>query len=309
MSNRNVTVVSGASTGIGEAIALRQARAGDHVWALVRNPESCANLRDAAEREHLLLELCEADVTDSESVRAAIQRVVLESGRIDRFVCNAGIFIGATFESLSIVDHAEVFDVNYFGALRVILEILPTMRMQRSGTIVAVSSQSSEVVLPTWAAYSASKRALETALEALALEVGLLGIRIALVQPGSTRTEMRKKISERTNHSDYSIPLSRYRDIVMADRETSIEADQVAGSVENLLHVDNPPWRTRVGSDAIRNTTKRQAAGDDRWVGFFQISEEASFRDAWGAPRSENKRIPARPDGVTVTSQEGEVRR
>ncbi len=291
MNDRNVTVITGASTGIGEAIALRQARAGDRVWALVRNPEACAVLQDTANRENLRLELREADVTDNDSVRSAIRHVIHQSSRIDNLVCNAGVFVGATFESLTVEDHEDVFDVNYFGVLRVIVEVLPTMRAQRSGTIVAMSSQSSEPVLPTWSAYSGSKRALEASLEALAVEVGLLGIRIALVQPGSTKTEMRKKITERTNHHDYNTALSRYRDIVMADRETSMEADEVAAAVENILRAESPPWRTRVGADALRNTAMRAVAGDDRWVGLFQIPDDYTFRDSWLKLRREAEAV------------------
>ena len=283
----NVTVVTGAGAGIGFAISLRQARAGDQVWALVRSPESGHELSDMASRENLPIEVRVADVTSDTSVAKAFEEILRSSGQVDRLVCNAGVFLGSTFESTTLDEFAGVFDVNYFGVLRTIKEVLPGMRERGEGTILALSSQSSEFILPTWAAYSGSKRALEATLEALAVEVGMYGIRIALVQPGSTRTTMRDKILPRENHESYSPILGRHHTVIMADREQGMEPDQVAQAVEGVLSMEHPPWRTRVGADAHRNTAMRELPGDDSWICLFQIPDDEEFFRDWSALRTQ----------------------
>lgn len=280
-SSRAVTVVTGASTGIGHATAVRQARAGDRVWALVRDPDAAARLRGLAAAEALELIPGICDVTDDASVTDAFDAVLARAGRIDRLVCNAGTYAGATLETHGMDEIQALFDVNVFGALRCIRAVLPGMRMARTGTIVALSSQSSQAILPTWAAYAGSKRALEGALEALAMEVAGLGIRVHVIQPGSTLTAMRGKIRPRENPPGYERMLERYHAVIAADRTASLAPDDVAQAIERVLDDPRAPFRTLVGEDAVRNTARRAAATDEEWTTLFGLASDEAFSAAW----------------------------
>lgn len=282
-SSRSVTVITGASTGIGRATALRQARAGDCVWALVRRPEESAELAETARAEGLDVTLGACDVTDDASVATAFRAVHDRDGRVDRLVCNAGAYAGATLEAHDMAEIRAVFDVNVFGALRCIKSVLPGMRARRSGSIVALGSQSSRAILPTWAAYAGSKCALDGALEALAAEVAGFGIRVHLVQPGSTLTAMRGKNRPRENPVDYDRILARYHAVVAADRTTSLSPDDVAGAIAHALEDDEAPLRTLVGEDAIRNIARRRVATDEEWVRLFAAATDDAFFDRWTA--------------------------
>lgn len=279
-SSRTVTVVTGASTGIGHATAVRQAQAGDRVWALVRDPDASADLAELARTEGLDLTVGACDVTDDESVTRAFRAVFDRDGRVDRLVCNAGMYAGSPLETHGIDEIRAIFDVNLFGVLRCIKAVLPGMRAARSGAIVALSSQSSQAILPTWAAYSGSKKALDGALESLAMEVSGFGIRVHLVQPGSTRTAMRGKIRERENPHEYDGMLARYAAAITADRTESLAPDDVARAIAGVLDDADAPFRTLVGRDAERNIARRSAATDEQWVRLFALDDEAFF-DEW----------------------------
>lgn len=276
-----VTVVTGASTGIGRAVAERQARAGDSVWALVRDPGACTDLAALAEAERLDLRIVKADVADDRSVDAAFDIVLGESGHVDRFVNNAGLFYGSTLEANSLDEIRAVFEVNYFGAIRCIRRVLPGMRDAGGGVIAAVTSQSSQAIFPTWTAYAGSKSALEGSLESIAMEVAGFGIRVAIVQPGITLTAMRGKITPRTNPEAYAHMLDRYRTLIAADRTESMVPDDVALAIQGVLDDPASPFRTRVGADAVRNIALRESVTDEQWVGLFGLETDDEFYAQW----------------------------
>lgn len=276
-----VTVVTGASTGIGRAVAERQARAGDSVWALVRDPGACTELAALAEAERLDLRIVKADVADDRSVDAAFDIVLGESGHVDRFVNNAGLFYGSTLEANSLDEIRAVFEVNYFGAIRCIRRVLPGMRDAGGGVIAAVTSQSSQAIFPTWTAYAGSKSALEGSLESIAMEVAGFGIRVAIVQPGITLTAMRGKITPRTNPEAYAHMLDRYRTLIAADRTESMVPDDVALAIQGVLDDPASPFRTRVGADAVRNIALRESVTDEQWVGLFGLETDDEFYEQW----------------------------
>jgi NAD(P)-dependent dehydrogenase (short-subunit alcohol dehydrogenase family) len=276
-----VTVVTGASTGIGRAVAERQARAGDNVWALVRDPAGCADLASLAKDEHLDLRIVQADVADDGSVDTAFDTVLGESGHVDRLVNNAGLFYGSTLEANSLDEIRAMFEVNYFGALRCIRRVLPGMREAGGGVIAAVTSQSSQAIFPTWTAYAGSKSALEGSLESIAMEVAGFGIRVAIVQPGITLTAMRGKITPRTNPEAYAHMLDRYRTLIAADRTESMAPDDVALAIQQVLDDPASPFRTRVGTDAVRNIALRESVTDEQWVGLFGVGTDEEFYAQW----------------------------
>lgn len=280
-SDTMTTVVTGASTGIGRASAVRQARAGDRVWALVRRPSACEDLAALAAAESLDLRIVACDVSQDASVDAAFAEILADRGRVDRLVNNAGLFTSAPLEAETIAEIKDVFDVNYFGALRCVQKVLPGMRQAGGGVICAVTSNSAQAILPSWTAYAGSKCALEGSLESVAHEVAAFGIRIAIVQPGITLTAMRGKIAARPSPAAYDGVLSRYRTMIAAGRTESMDPDDVAIAIERVLADPASPFRTPVGADAVRNIELRRFIGDERWVRLFAPAKDDDFFAQW----------------------------
>src|SRR5260370_27029204 len=135
-----VALITGSSSGIGLHSALELARRGHRVFASMRNLASAHFIEEKAQKERLSVETIQLDVTDADSVAAAIAHVTERAGRLDVLVNNAGFGSLGPLEDYSDADLRHVFETNFFGALRVTRAVLPAMRAQRSGTIIMVSS-------------------------------------------------------------------------------------------------------------------------------------------------------------------------
>jgi len=129
---KNVALVTGSSSGIGFETALLLARTGFYTYASMRNLEKSKNIAEIANKEKIPLQVIQLDVDDDKSVKDAIYRVNNEQGRIDVVVNNAGYLLIGPVEELSIEEFKEQFETNFFGAIRVIKEVLPIMRRQRA---------------------------------------------------------------------------------------------------------------------------------------------------------------------------------
>src|SRR3954452_6284102 len=189
-----VAIVTGSSTGIGFATALRLAREGYRTHATVRSEASGAALRAAA--DGLPLSLLVLDVDDDDSVASGIASVVATEGRIDVLVNNAGVGIGEDIEATPMATFQAVMNTNAWGTLRCTKATLPTMRAQASGTIVNVTSVAGRIAVAGQGAYAASKWATEAVSEVLASEVAQFGIRVAIVEPGVVATPIFDKAME-----------------------------------------------------------------------------------------------------------------
>jgi NAD(P)-dependent dehydrogenase (short-subunit alcohol dehydrogenase family) len=181
-----VALVTGASSGIGRATALLLARSGYRVFATVRSDVGEESLRTAASA--LPVEILRLDLGDEQGVTRVVQEVRRRAGRIDALVNNAGFAKLGAVEDLPREDLRRQFEVNVFGAVQLCREVLPTMRAQRSGHIVNVSSLAGKVSVPLMGAYCASKFALEAFSDALRAEVKPGGVRVALIEPGPVAT-------------------------------------------------------------------------------------------------------------------------
>jgi NAD(P)-dependent dehydrogenase (short-subunit alcohol dehydrogenase family) len=194
-------LITGSGSGIGLATALRFARAGDAAYGTVHHDDGA--LGEAAAQAGVDLTVFELDVTDDASVDAGVRRVLDETGRLDVLVNNAARVLIAPVEETSDAEAKSVFDANFFGALRVIRAVLPTMRERRSGTIVNVSSIGAVVPTPFYGVYAASKMALEAASDSLYHELQPFGIRVLVMQPGNFRTRiLRHAMRARTFDED-----------------------------------------------------------------------------------------------------------
>ena len=187
-NKKPVAVVTGSSSGIGYETSLLLSRNGFFTYATMRNFDKSKNIINFKRNEKLPLEVIRLDVTDDKSVKEAIGRIVREQGTIDVLVNNAGYALVGALEELSIQEFKEQFETNVFGVTRVTKEVLPTMRKQRHGVIVNISSVAGRMGFPLTSAYVSSKFAIEGLSESMAYEVEQFGIKIILVEPGVIKT-------------------------------------------------------------------------------------------------------------------------
>ena len=181
MTSRTV-LITGCSSGIGRATALRLARAGWPVWATARRVETLAELEAAGCRTLAL------DVTDEASMQAAVEAVRAQDGAVGVLVNNAGYSQSGAVEEVPLDAVRRQFETNVFGAVRMAQLVLPGMREQGWGRVVNVSSMGSEFTFPGGGFYHATKAALDAISDALRFEVAGFGIDVVLVQPGLITT-------------------------------------------------------------------------------------------------------------------------
>ncbi len=228
-----VVLVTGASSGIGAATALRLAHAGYRVYGTSR--------RGGPGQGGITM--LSMDVCDPGSVAAAVNAVMDACGRIDALVNNAGFGLAGSVEDTGIEDLHRQLDANLFGALRVCQAVLPIMRAQGSGRIVQISSLAARIGVPFQGAYSASKAALARLSEALAIEVAPFNIEVVLIEPGDTRTNF----TAARSWTGAALASGVYRErahhaiAVMEKSEAAgRSADDVARLVEQALSAPKP---------------------------------------------------------------------
>jgi NADP-dependent 3-hydroxy acid dehydrogenase YdfG len=183
MTTAKVALVTGASSGIGEATARQLAAAGLTVYAAARRTERMQKLTEAG------IHPITMDVTDDTSMQAGVQAILNEQGRIDVLVSNAGYGSYGALEDVPMAEARAQMEVNVFGAARLTQLVLPHMRAQRSGTIVNVTSMGGKITTPLGAWYHATKFALEAISDCLRMEVAPFGINVVVIEPGGIRTE------------------------------------------------------------------------------------------------------------------------
>ena len=175
-------LITGCSSGIGRAAALRLHRAGFTVYATARRPETLTGLSDRGLRTLAL------DVTDEESMTAAVATVEADAGAVGVLINNAGYGLYGPVEQLPMAEIRRQFETNFFGLVRLTQLVLPGMRGQGRGRILNVSSMGGRITLPGGAFYHASKYAVEALSDALRMEVAQFGIDVVLIEPGPVKT-------------------------------------------------------------------------------------------------------------------------
>ena len=197
-------LITGTSSGIGLATALAFSRTGHNVYATMRNPGRAPELGRIVAREKQAITISAMDVDSDESVKDTIDHIVKENGPIDVLVNNAGIERSGSVEELPLAEFRAVMETNYFGAIRCIQAVLPTMRKRQSGCIINVASVAGHIASSPMAPYTASKFALEALSESLAQEVKPFNVRVAIVEPGIIDTPMARRLE--TPHSLHPTP-------------------------------------------------------------------------------------------------------
>lgn len=265
-----IVLITGSSSGFGKLAALKFARKGDTVYASMRNTSKGKELEEAREAEDLKIELLQLDVTDDASVSAAVDKVIAEAGQIDVLVNNAGIGTHGPIEETDDDEAKEIFETNFFGALRTIRAVLPHMREKKAGTIVNVSSLAGVVGPPFDGIYAASKFALEAASEALYYEVHPFGIRVLLIEPGGFETSFgdARRIPRRFGEGSPYAELEQKFEQALTRLPTGGErgdAQVVAETIYDAVHDKEPKLRYLVGQDAEMIGGLRQQLNDEQF--------------------------------------------
>jgi NAD(P)-dependent dehydrogenase (short-subunit alcohol dehydrogenase family) len=248
-------LVTGASRGIGNAIVTRLIADGWDVFAGVRTERDAGRLVRVSPRLTPVI----LDVTNSEDV-AALGHLLPEE--LDALVNNAGVVVGGPMEAIAPEDFRRQFDVNLVGHIAVTQAVLPRLRKSK-GRIVFISSALGKVAVPMLGAYCASKFALEAAADALRLELRTWDIRVVVVEPAQTDTDMWRTantlvdetlaaMSPRTREL-YAGHLEQFRRAIPKTQRTAVTPDKVAGVVVHALTARRPSVRYPVGT-----TTKLQ---------------------------------------------------
>jgi len=247
-----IALVTGCSSGIGFETALELSRADYFTYATMRNTSKAGKIQEIAKKENLKLQVMELDVDKEESIKSTIKKIQEQKGRIDVLVNNAGYGLFGCLEDVSMDELKAQFETNFFGVVRLIQEIAPTMRKQGSGIIVNVSSVAGRIGFPGTPAYISSKFALEGLSECMRYELSPFGIKTIIIEPGVIKTNFfsAMKVSEGKKDSPYKEITEKVMNGVKMMAEMGTPADEVAKTILKAIQTEEPLPRYIVGSDA-----------------------------------------------------------
>ncbi len=271
-----VALVTGSSTGIGLATAVALGRAGQDVYATMRNPARAPELSKIAAAEKLPVKILPMDVDDDASVSKAVAEVLAEAGRIDVLVNNAGVQGSGAVEEIPLAEFRRVMETNFFGSIRCIQAVLPGMREQRDGHIINVSTIGGRITGLSQGPYCASKFALEAVSEILAGEVKVFGIRVAIIEPGVTTTEIFDKRRAVPKNSPYRQE-RRMNAMFDALRKQRIPTSVVADKIVEIVQTRTWKLRHPTGPDAEPFLNYRASISDEEWVDLHAIESDEEF--------------------------------
>ncbi len=251
----SVVLITGCSSGIGKLTALEFAGRGDTVFASMRDTAKSGPLLEEAKAAGVTVNVLALDVTDRVSAEAAVSEVLRRARRIDVLVNNAGVGTHGPIEDFDDDEVQKIFDTNVYGVIRTTRAVLPTMRSQRSGTVVNVTSLAGRVTGPYGGIYAASKHAVEALSDALYYELHPFGVRVVVVEPGGFETEIGSKalLPKRFNEGSPYVEFERR----FAEAGSKLpgggqagDARVVANVIADAAKADQPKRRQLVGQDA-----------------------------------------------------------
>jgi NAD(P)-dependent dehydrogenase (short-subunit alcohol dehydrogenase family) len=282
-------LITGTSKGIGFETALAFGRAGYEVYATMRNPSQSPQLAETAAREKLPILVSAMDVDSDQSVGDGIARIMKDHGPIDVLVNNAGVERAGSVEELPLSDFRAVMETNYFGAIRCIQALLPSMRQRRSGCIINVTSVAGRISSAPMAPYTSSKWALEALSEALAGEMKTFNVRVAIVEPGIIDTAMARRLGDQGGASPYR-QRERFSSLFTASLKNPVPPSLVADKILEVAQSDSWKLRYPVGPDALPFLQWRSGMTDEQWVDL-----NASDDETWNRSLERNFGMEARP--------------
>ena len=248
-----VALITGCSSGIGYETALMLARNGFHTFATMRNTKKSDSLEEIIKKERLDLNIRQLDVNDDTSIENTINCIKREANRIDVLINNAGYGLVGFFEDLTLDEIRNQFETNFFGVLNITKKIIPIMRLQKSGTIINVSSGAGQVGFPGISAYVSTKFAIEGFSESLMYELFPYGIKVVIIEPGVIKTNFFRNciVSEHSmkKSSPYSRSLDKFQRNVELMQEHATSPIDVAKVIIQVLGNNEPKQRYIVGND------------------------------------------------------------
>ncbi|TNB76636.1 oxidoreductase [Arthrobacter sp. BB-1] len=271
-------LVTGASSGIGEAAALKLQALGFTVYGAARRADRLQEL--AAEGIRPLA----MDVTDEASMSAGVEEIVAGTGRIDVLVNNAGYGSYGALEDVPIDEGRRQFEVNVFGAIRLAQLVLPHMRAQRSGIVVNITSMGGKIYTPLGGWYHGTKFALEALSDCLRLEVKPFGIDVVVIEPGSIATEWgciaADNLEETSGHGPYAAQAKAVAKTLRAEASGNRNSPPsvVADAIGKAVTASTPKTRYAMGFGAKPLITARHLLGDRQF--------DALISRAIGLPRN-----------------------
>jgi NAD(P)-dependent dehydrogenase (short-subunit alcohol dehydrogenase family) len=280
MTDKKVWFITGAGRGMGVDIATAALAAGNALVANGRNPKRVS----AALGAHDDLLVVKLDVTDPADAQAAVQAAVERFGRIDVLVNNAGNFYAGFFEEITPQDVRAQVETTLFGPMNVTRAVLPVMRAQRSGLVVAISSTAGIVGQEFCTAYAGAKFGVEGWIESLAPEVAPFGIRTMLVEPGFFRTEL--LTPESTNYAQPTIDdyAERTTQTMAAwnamNGQQSGDPAKLAKALVRLASQDEPPRRWMAGADAVQVVEQKAEDLLTQADAYRELSSSLAHHDA-----------------------------
>jgi NAD(P)-dependent dehydrogenase (short-subunit alcohol dehydrogenase family) len=263
-------LITGCSSGIGHATALRLARAGWTVYATARRPETLTDLAEAGCKTLAL------DVTDEQSMLAAVASIEQAEGAIGVLINNAGYSQSGAIETVPLEAVRRQFETNVFGLVRLTQLVLPQMRAQRFGKIVNVGSMGGRLSFPGGGHYHATKHALEAISDAMRYELRGFGIDVVLLEPGLITTEFGDTAT--ASMADTTLPgddpYAVFNTTVGAVTKGAYEGpmrllgggpDRVAKTIERAIKRRNPPARITITPSAKLTIALRRLLPDRAW--------------------------------------------
>lgn len=257
MDNQKVWYVTGASKGLGLTLVKKLLDQGYRVAATSRNLKQLIEAVNVESKNFLPLEV---DLTNDESVKESLEKTWLIFNSIDIVVNNAGYGIGGSMEELTDEETRGNFDVNVFGTINVIRNVMPYLRQQKSGHIINISSIAGFAPGIGWSIYAATKFAIVGLSEVLAEDVKALGIKVSVVLPGAFRTSFltEESIMYAAN------TISEYKEVAATRQKYDAfngaqpgDPEKAADVFIELAQMENPPVRLFLGSDAQTRALKK----------------------------------------------------
>jgi NAD(P)-dependent dehydrogenase (short-subunit alcohol dehydrogenase family) len=289
-SQQQVVLITGASSGFGRLIAETLARKNYQVFATMRNVKgrNAAAAREIAElaaRDSLSLQPLELDVTDGISVERAVSRIVLECGRIDVLVNNAGHGIMDLAETVPLAQAQRQFDTNFFGVLRMNRAVLPAMKRQGSGLLLHVSSGAGRLAIPGMGLYCASKFAMEALAEVYRYELASLGIDSVILEPGAYATPILAKLEkgeDPARNSGYgemaNVPEKLQAEIASSRANPQEIADAVLQIIETPAGQRQLRYRIGPGGPGVQRINALTDEVQEQLLNAFGIADLVRFR-------------------------------
>ncbi|MGE3590288.1 MAG: SDR family oxidoreductase [Ilumatobacteraceae bacterium] len=273
------SVVTGANSGIGRAIAIHLAAQGHDVFGTVRSVDKAGKLQSMAADAGVEVHLVELDVADDESVRRGFGEILASTGGVvDVLVNNAGVGGNAVVEETTPAMYLDVMNVNLCGAIRCLQQVLPGMRERRAGDIVNITSVTGRLAAIAQSPYVASKWAFEGVSEELAHELAPFGIRVSIVEPGVTKSAIFAKNVDAPNQTGaYDAAYRRMFQFYAAGIGQATDPFEVASLVHHAITTDEPHLRYPVSWGGRELIEGRTALDDRDWVALGAWDDDADY--------------------------------